>query len=67
MAVEAQAVRRLPHERIVRGSMRVVASEAGNAVRVHGASDVVITLHAILSSSAVGKVSERGLSQLGLF
>ena len=58
VTIEAQIVGWLPHERIVLRAMRVVATEAGDAVRVHEAGNEVIALHPILVGSPVAEVRE---------
>ena len=45
----------------------VVATEAGDAARIHNALHKVVALHSILVRSPVGEVSERLLAQLILF
>ena len=69
MAIEANFVRRLSQLRVVFRAVRVVAAEARYAATVHHALDEIISLHAILVSSAVcimseGRVAERMFFQL---
>jgi hypothetical protein len=45
----------------------IVTTEARHAVRVHGARRIIVSLHPILVSRAVGKVRERGLAGLVVF
>jgi len=47
--------------------MCVVASEAGNAVCIHGAGNKVVALHAILVSSPVSEMRESCLAEFVIF
>src|SRR3984893_11636824 len=47
--------------------MRVVATEAGDAPRVHEAVNEVVALHPILVRSPVGEMGERRLAELVIF
>ena len=67
MAIEAQRVRRLPQERIVVRTVRIMATEASDAVRVHQAGYEVVALHAILVRSPVGEMGESRLPNRMLF
>src|SRR5439155_6822825 len=52
---------------VVRGAVRVVATEAGDAAPVHDALHEVVALHPILVRRPVGEMRERRLSELVLF
>ena len=58
VTVETQSIRRLPQTRTMLRPMRVVAGEAGHAVRIHLALNIVVALHAVLVCGSVGKMSE---------
>ena len=66
VAVEAEILGGLAQVRRVLRAVRVVAGEAGDAVGVHLAGDVVVPLHAIFVRCAVSKMSERGVAKLVL-
>lgn len=66
VTIEAQNVGRLPQERIVFRAMYVMATETGDAARVHEAGHEVITLHAILMGSPIGEMRERRLAKFVL-
>src|ERR1700694_360290 len=67
VTIEAQNVGRLPQKRIVDRAMRVVASETGDAVRVHKASNEVVALHPILMGGPVREMRERCLAEFVIF
>ena len=46
--------------------MRVVATEAGDAPRVHEAVNEIVALHAILMSSPIGEMRKRRLAKFML-
>src|SRR6202012_1443479 len=58
VAVQANFSRWLPKHSLVRRAMNVVATETGDAARIHQALHEVIPLHAVLVGGSVGKVRE---------
>lgn len=67
VAIQTKNVSRLPQERVVLGTVRVMATEAANPARVHETGNEVIALHAILMASPVGEMREGCLAQLVFF
>ena len=66
VASQAKRVAGLAHHRLVVGAVRVVATEAGDAARIHQALDEIIALHAVFVRGAVGKMREAGFAELVL-
>ena len=67
MAGPAEHVCRLEQIGVVRRAVDVVTGRAGHTVRVHGALDIVVALHAILVAGAIGIVRECGCAKLWFF
>ena len=67
VAVQAYLLGRLPQYCVVFGAVHVMATKARDATRVHQALHEVVALHSIFVRSAIGKVCERGLTELVLF
>src|SRR5579863_2921320 len=64
VASEAEAITRLAHHSRIFGAMRIVATEAGHAARIHEAADKIVTLHAVLVCRTVREMSERSFAEL---
>ena len=58
VALQAEHVGRLQQVGIVLRAVNVVATEAGDAVRVHHALHKIVALHAVLVRGAVGEMRE---------
>ena len=58
MTLQAHHVRRLQKVRIILCSVGIMAMEATDSVRVHGALNEIVALHSVLVRSAIRKMSE---------
>ena len=67
MAGQADRVSRLAQHRLVFRAVRIVATETGDAARVHEALNEIVALHAVLVRGAVGKMREARFAELVLF
>ena len=63
MTGQAHAAARLPQHGVVVRAVRIVATEAGDAARVHQAGHEVVALHAVLVRRAIGEMGERRLAE----
>ena len=64
VACQAHAAAGLPQHRVVLGAVRIMATEAGDAARIHQAGHEVVALHAVLVRGAVGEMGERRFAEL---
>jgi len=67
VAIQTQDIGRLAQVSGMLGAMHIVAGETSNAMRVHLAGNVIISLHAIFVRGTVAKMREGSLAQLVLF
>ena len=67
MTGQAHRVSRLAQHRLVFRAVRIVATETRDAACVHEALNEIVALHAVLVSSAVGKMREARFAELVLF
>src|SRR5665213_1586343 len=67
MAVETERVAGLAHHRDVFITMRIVATETGDAARIHQALGEIVTLHPVLVRGAVRKLGEGEVAELVVF
>ena len=67
MAVETQSICGLSQHRIVVTAVRIVASEAGDAMPVHEAGHKVVALHPVFMCGTIGKMRERGGTKFMVF
>ena len=67
VALQAQHIGGLQQVGIVLGAVDVMATVAADAVRIHGALDKIIALHAVLVRRTICEMSESLLAQLVFF
>ena len=66
VAGQAKPVAGLAHDTWIVRAVRIVATEARDAARVHKAGDEIIALHAVLVRRSIGEVRKRGFPKLVL-
>ena len=64
MARQAKSVPPLTHNSRILRTVRIVATETGNAPRVHETLNEIVALHAVLVSGPVGEMCESCFSEL---
>jgi hypothetical protein len=67
VAVEAQNVCRFQEVGIIFCAVHVMATEAGDAVRIHRAGHEIVALHSIFVGGSVCEVREGLLAKLVIF
>ena len=67
VTIEAKNIGRLSQERIVVGTMRIMATETSDAACIHQTGREVIALHAIFVSGTIRKMREGCVAQLMFF
>jgi hypothetical protein len=64
MARQAKSVTPLTHNSRILRTVRIVATETGNAPRVHETLNEIVALHAVLVSGPVGEMRESCFAEL---